>query len=324
MTEYYDKKWKMQYEQLVKFKQTNGHCMVPPRYDQDKSLGFWVSTQRKCHTKNKIRIDRKRILDEIGFTWKADDDGAFKPDDKIWHHQYEKLVEFKQLNGHCRVPSKYEQDMALGQWVGSQRTGHANGVMLSIRKDLLDEIGFAWKGAGRYHNNNKIWHHQYEKLVEFKRTNGHCVVPQKYEQDKSLGTWVSAQRMFHTNNIIRQDRKDLLDEIGFAWKAESARYKNHGYKLWHQQYEKLVEFKRKHGHCTVPHRYEQDKALGKSLGIWVSMQRKYHNKNKMRLDRKELLDKIGFAWKYVTLAARASTNDVRGPVIGSFHALLAR
>jgi hypothetical protein len=35
----------------------------------------------------------------------------------------------------------------------------------------------------------------------------------------------------------------------------------------------------------------------------------------MRQDRKELLDKIGFTWKRVTLAARASTTDVRGLLI---------
>jgi hypothetical protein len=70
----------------------------------------------------------------------------------------------------------------------------------------------------------------------------------------------------------------------------------------------------------VPHKYKQDKSLGR----WVSTQRKCNNNNTIRLDRKRILDEIGFAWKYVTLAARAATNDVRGPVIRSFHALLAR
>jgi hypothetical protein len=87
--------------------------------------------------------------------------------------------------------------------------------------------------------------------------------------------------------------------------------------LWHQQYEKLVEFKRKYGHCMVPRGDKEDA----SLGIWVSNQRSNNNKSKMRPDRKEPLDKIGFFWKYYTLAARASATDVRGLVIGSFHAL---
>jgi uncharacterized protein YbgA (DUF1722 family) len=312
-------KWYNQYEKLVEFKRKNGHCMVPFKYEQDMSLGKWVTNQRSSHTNDKIRQDRKELLDEIGFAWSVERSGVVQRTNEsrenIWNMHYEKLVEFKRKNGHCRVPYRYQHDDSLGKWVSSQRTGHANGVMLSVRKDLLDEIGFAWKGAGRYHNNNKIWHHQYEKLVEFKRTNGHCIVPQKYEQDKSLGIWVSTQRIFHTNNIIRQDRKDLLDEIGFAWKAESARYTNHGYKLWHQQYKKLVEFERKHGHCAVPYRYEQDKSIGK----WVSHQRARHARKTMRSATMKLLDEIGFAWKPDTLPARSSTTDVRSLVIGSFH-----
>jgi hypothetical protein len=91
-------------------------------------------------------------------------------------------------------------------------------------------------------------------------------------------------------------------------------------KLWHQQYEQLVEFRGKNGHCLVPRRsYDKDTPLGN----WVRNQRASHKNNKIRPDRKRILDEIGFAWKHYTLAV-ASTNHVRGPVIGKFHALLAR
>jgi hypothetical protein len=126
-----------------------------------------------------------------------------------------------------------------------------------------------------------------------------------YEQDKSLGYWVSLQRAYNKKNKIRLDRKERLDEIGFAWNNPQNN------KLWHRQYEKLVQLKRKSGHCMVPQSYEHDK----SLGQWVKTQQRSHNKNKMRPDRKDLLDKIGFAWKYIILAARASTTDVSGLVI---------
>jgi hypothetical protein len=59
---------------------------------------------------------------------------------------------------------------------------------------------------------------------------------ESYEQDKALAQWVRKQRHFHDNDKTRLDRKGLLDEID---------------KLWHQQYEQLVEFRRKNGHCMV-------------------------------------------------------------------------
>jgi hypothetical protein len=45
--------------------------MVPHKYEQDKSLGQWVDKQRRNHVKNKMRLDRKSLLDKIGFVWKV-------------------------------------------------------------------------------------------------------------------------------------------------------------------------------------------------------------------------------------------------------------
>jgi hypothetical protein len=180
---------------------------------------------------------------------------------------------------------------------------------------------------------DKQWNNQYEKLVEFKRTNDHCLVPQRYAQDKSLGTWGSKQRTLHAKNNIRQNRKDLLDKIEFAWRVDlTVSHSNTVWhsnpsgaeKKWHEQYEKLVEFERKNGHCLVPLGgcgYKQTRPLG----MWVHMQRSLKYNNKLRPDRKKLLDKFELVWKADTLAARRSstTDDGRGlVVIGSFHPVL--
>jgi hemerythrin superfamily protein len=224
---------------------------------------------------------------------------------KIWHKQYEKLVEFKRTNGHCMVPSKYDEDRSLSVWVKRQRKHQKDDEIRLDRKEILDEIGFAWKDDG--------WHKQYEKISEFKRKHGHCVVPYNYERDMSLGKWVARQRNHHKNNKLRIDRKRILDKIGFAWNDDELESK------WNQQYEKIIEFKRNKGHCMVPYAYEQDKPLGQ----WVTTQRVYHKNNKLRLDRKELLDQIGFAWNPRARAVRSSTSttDVRVLVIRSFHSL---
>jgi hypothetical protein len=143
-----DKKWNMQYEQLVEYKRKKGDCLVPRKYEQDKSLTEWVSQQRTRHKDETIRPDRKKLLDEIEFVWKPDHAHRahdFKPDDKLWHQQYEKLLEYKRINGHCKVPKPYAKDKALGAWVSNQRARHTNNKMLPDRKELLDAIEFVWK-----------------------------------------------------------------------------------------------------------------------------------------------------------------------------------
>jgi hypothetical protein len=115
-----------------------------------------------------------------------------------------------------------------------------------------------------------------------------------------------------------------LVALEFVWEAEIAGNKN--WKVdpstgtrqvkWCQQYAKLVEFKRKNGHCIVPQRYDDDA----SFGVWVSKQRKLHTNQKIRLDRKELLDTLEFVRKADTLAARRFTtmDDVSGLALDHF------
>jgi hypothetical protein len=219
----FDKKWNMKYEQLVEYKRTNGNCMVPRRYDQNKSLGQWVMKQRVGHNNNKLGIDRKMLLDEIGFAWKPDRALTYKKDDKPWHQQYEKVVEFKRSHGHCMVPRRYQQDESLWIWVHTQRKFHNHNKMRLARKVLLDELDFAWKVEvdNSFKPDDKLWHKQYEKLLEYKRKIGHCKVPERYNGDASLGRWVRYQRARHANNNMLPHRKELLDQIDFVWKADA-------------------------------------------------------------------------------------------------------
>ena len=145
------------------------------------------------------------------------------------------------------------------------------------------------------------WNLQYAKLLDYKQENGDCIVPRGYKHDKSLGLWVNKQRNNHTNNTIRQDREDLLGDIGFVWNVEDHE--------WNLQFAKLVAFKRRHEHCLVPIRYKEDG----SLGIWVRTQRAFHTNNRMRQARKDTLNELGFVWRARSCFA---PDDVRGLVIG--------
>ena len=127
--------WNQQYEKLVEYQTKNGDCRVPQVYKQDRAFGVWVSTQRGSYTTKRMRPDRMKLLDEIGFIrdlkWK-------------WKKQYAKLVKFKQKHGHCRVPFRYKEDLALSLWVDIQRNDHGNNEIPQNRKDLLNKLGFVW------------------------------------------------------------------------------------------------------------------------------------------------------------------------------------
>ena len=61
--------WERMLERLVEFKKIHDHCNVPQKDGQNKRLGKWVNTQRTHFKRGKLKPDRVRQLEEVGFVW---------------------------------------------------------------------------------------------------------------------------------------------------------------------------------------------------------------------------------------------------------------
>ncbi|KAL7575705.1 hypothetical protein ACA910_011521 [Epithemia clementina (nom. ined.)] len=132
------------------------------------------------------------------------------------------------------------------------------------------------------------------ELVHYKAEYGDCNVPQKYADNKKLGSWV---------NKIRRERKNLeknkksrlnskrishLDELGFDWG------KNKGPERWDEHYQALVEFYAKHGHCNVPTRSYKPNV---TLGRWISTLRDNYAKSLLSKTQIQRLNELKFCWQ---------------------------
>ena len=126
--------WEKGLVHLLKFNEREGHCLVPTSHMEDGfSLGTWVGTQRS--TKHRLSSEQVQKLDEMGFVWNLYA--------KVWEDGYRKLLQFKELEGHCRVTQSFESDgFKLGVWVATQR--RAKDKLSPERKQKLDDIGFIW------------------------------------------------------------------------------------------------------------------------------------------------------------------------------------
>ena len=73
--EKYNDLWQQRFEELLEFKQINGHCNVPQVYKPNKALGLWVHTQRTRYKKMKEgklspqNGERFQCLEKVGFQW---------------------------------------------------------------------------------------------------------------------------------------------------------------------------------------------------------------------------------------------------------------
>jgi len=125
---------------------------------------------------------------------------------------------------------------------------------------------------------DKQWESMFRLLLEYKTQHGNTLVPQKYDQNPRLGTWVDTQRTMHSKNKLSSDRVLRLESIGFVFDRSESN--------WMHMYCQLCSYKEKHGSTTVPLRWTEVP----SLGEWVYVQR-YRCEKKERV---KLLDDIGF------------------------------
>eukprot|EP00429_Kryptoperidinium_foliaceum_P007691 CAMPEP_0176009660 /NCGR_PEP_ID=MMETSP0120_2-20121206/4364_1 /TAXON_ID=160619 /ORGANISM="Kryptoperidinium foliaceum, Strain CCMP 1326" /LENGTH=326 /DNA_ID=CAMNT_0017342461 /DNA_START=16 /DNA_END=996 /DNA_ORIENTATION=- len=145
----HDEKWNHMFNRLVAFKEKHKHTNVPQMYDDSPRLGRWVHYQRVeywlFHAKGgsaKITPERIARLEELGFEW--------DPQQAQWEKMFDRLVKYKEAEGHCKVPKGYMKDIELANWVRNQRLEHANKLkgkksrMTDERFRRLDDLGFKW------------------------------------------------------------------------------------------------------------------------------------------------------------------------------------
>ena len=122
---------------LQQFKEREGHCNVPQSHGEDRvKLGAWVFTQRQLERSKKIKPERQKILEEIGFKW------AVSP---TWDEMHALLKQFKKREGHCNVPASHTENGAnLGSWVVNQRQSKKTGKLDPGRQTILEETGIEW------------------------------------------------------------------------------------------------------------------------------------------------------------------------------------
>lgn len=236
---------------------------------------------------------------------------------RSWQESFEALKRYKERHGNTLVPvHNCKEDPALGGWVNHQRS--KKDKLSDEQRQLLDSIGFAWSCRNR----NKTWNPMIDALKQFKKIHGHCDVPEQYQADQKLADFVKEQRAKYNRGQLSTARMKQLEEIGLALKEEEeeeddameededensedgeqdeeeGEEKRNGEMILYdsafkQQYQKLVDYHIKYGHCRVP----KFSRRGDTLGLWVaSLKRKYDENPENAMEPRcfELLEELDF------------------------------
>lgn len=287
----HEEKWFERLEELRQFKEQNGHCNVELVAGKKNGLLNWVNTQRTLLASGGLSTERKKLLDNVGFSWTS------QINDHKWQEMYARLVNYHAKYGDTDVPNRWKNDSKLSAWVSTQRQRRKKGLILDEQSQKLDALGFTWQ-----HRERGSWEDRYQELIEFKTEHGHCNVPFAYDDKPKLGAFVNAMRSQETAGILSKQRIELLERIGFQWAAGTRDDK------WENRYNQLLAFRAAHGHCDVPYNSDDPQ-----LSSWVSQQRHRKKSGKLTAERVKLLDEIGFTWTVLDFGGVKPTDlwDVR-------------
>lgn len=255
--------WDEVITRLAAFKRRFGHCNVPARWKEDKTLAAWVYRLRSI--KKSLAPGIIKHLDALRFDW--------DPYHSAWEKRYRELKSFKTRFGHCDVPVQWRGNRTLGVWVQTQRRDVAE--MAPWKRKLLTDLGFRFRIRGRGLGSSIDWDEAVKRLNAYKQRFGDFNVPPKWPEDKRLAHWVSQLR-FHKWSF---DPKIIarLDTLGFEWDPLQAAFE--------KRFRELVTFKLRHGHFRVSNR-------SRPLGIWVAQIQK--DKRKLSQGQIRRLKQIGF------------------------------
>mmetsp|Transcript_37727 Transcript_37727/g.43089 ORF Transcript_37727/g.43089 Transcript_37727/m.43089 type:complete len:285 (+) Transcript_37727:55-909(+) len=268
------KKWDKKFDLLIAFKEREGHCNVPQSHKEaGTNLGVWLTRQRKLKRDGRLDFDLKELLEDIGVTWEI------LPDNE--KNMYQLLVQFQHREGHCNIPVSHKEDgIGLGSWLCRQRSKKRDRKLDLTLEKQLEDMGVMWDIASEQSEK------YYRLLDKFRRREGHCNVPQHYSQDGiNLGTWLCTQRHEKNCGTLDHTLEKRLDELGVVWNLLSEH--------WEKNYQALVKFRQREGHCNVRDSHKEDNL---SLGVWLCRQQYLKREGKLDCNFQKRLEDNGVVW----------------------------
>lgn len=280
-----ERRWKRRFAALVKYRRKHGHCLVSRSWPDNPGLAEWVGVQRAMWRSGKLRRDLVRRLQRLGFVWNYRD--------AVWERRFAELEAYRRRHGHCQVPSRSKKDPSLGFWAHFQRVLKRAGRLSGERTRRLEKIGFDWVSRGRsvQFRDSTYWDTKWERmlaaLAKFRRRFGHCWVPAGWPGTPKLSHWVSRQRKLKQQGLLSEDRRRRLEALGIDWRTGDSATPR-----WERCFLRLLEFRRRFGHCHVPAEWAENITLGR----WVVKTRRLKRAGRLSADKVSRLNEAGFVW----------------------------
>jgi len=235
--------WETRYEQLLEFKEKEGHANVPRQYKANPALGEWLYMQRRLYRQKSevLQGERQQKLEAAGVEW------VLCKAVPRWDDRIEECRNFRRTHGHLKIPAPIKDSSQLSKneksfrfWGERIRTEYwkfqSGGKTCTLdrkRIKMLDDMGFDWtsekkSSAPRVRGKSKdevTWDEQWSKLKFckdlFGDVNGINNIKAACPGDQALLHWVKVQRKMYKSlhkgewSSLTTERRLKLETLDF-------------------------------------------------------------------------------------------------------------
>ena len=265
--------WEERFKQLRAYHAKHGHTRVSRR--EDEKLYNFAFRQRIQHERGRLSEDQIGMLAAIDFDF-TKTAWSRGPENVPWERSYQRLRAYHAEQGHTRV--SVLEDLKLAQWAFNQQQRHRRGELRPERREKLESLGFDFSPQ------LVPWEQRFDELEAYHAEHGHTRVSKR--EDEKLARWVYKQRWKHRRGKLLPMRREKLESLGFMFETGYVSHAQHV--PWEQRFDELEAYHAEHGHVRVSERED------KKLAGWVHRQRERHRHGKLRPERREKLESLGF------------------------------
>ena len=205
----FDRIWRAQYEELVKYKKRFGDVKVPLKYitETGVKLGEWLNDQYDKYKKKRMSKEREEKLRALEVIFEREDP---------WEERFKLAKEYYEQHHTLAMPGIYNVNgICLSKWVNEQKQiirGKRKGKSLTPEQiKRLESIGFTMKKQSEI-----VWEQKYSEVKENYTKNGRAIVPEKTKSKYGgdLHLWLTRQSISYRKGDMRSDRAEKFKCLG--------------------------------------------------------------------------------------------------------------
>lgn len=268
--------FEIDFQELLKFKETHGHVDVPT---MGNYLGRRVNKYRTYYRKETLNQEKIDRLTNIGFQFILKENISWE-DKFIDLKEYYKTYKTKQVNSAI--------NSSLYFWERKQRIGKKKNKLNDEQIEKLNYLNFEWE-IKIIRNKKDNWEDRFDIFKMYWINSYSLPVPKSNPEYEYLNNFIKDIGYDFRKNRLNDNRKNKLKEIDFDFSLlnpfETKEVQ------WDIFYDKLKEIKEIQGNLNISQTDED-----KEFNAWVRNQRRIKRNGKLTEEKISLLNEIDFSW----------------------------